>query len=633
MTRTTWRVRSAGRPAGAAGRVVATIFFLIWLAIPTVIIGFMVREAMRAAAPWSWREADCTILESGVSEDKSDNYTFTVRYQYAAGAASAVEAPPRVGTVYARGHSSSTDYSDPQRLVLRYPSGAKSTCWVNPDNPDEAVLKRKWPVVALMLPFPLLFIAIGVGGLWLTWRTAPPPGEAPITKPISGGAGRTVRLGARAVAAFFGLFLVIGLIVLVVMGASVLKAFTSGSWTPVEATVVSSGVRSHRGDDSTTYSVNILYRYVVDGRELRSNRYGFMGGSSSGYGGKYEIVRAYPPGRSFTAYVNPDDPADAVIERGFTSDMWVLLVPAVFMAVGGTGIYFALKFARRATVKFTVDSPRLAAPPAGRFVPSIKSAPQAGRLIGGSGDPITLAPRQSPLVKLIAVTIICLFWNGIVSIFLYQAIRSWTTGRGEACLSIFLIPFVAVGLGLVVGVGYTLLALFNPRCTLTLDRQPALGTIVEVRWTFTGRYDRIHRLDLRVEGREEATYRQGTNTRTDKNVFHVAGLLETSRALDIRTGKTRWTVPATTMHTFTSSNNKIVWVLVLHGHIQGWPDVKDEYVLNVEPLAASNLRSTSDEVSSRSDSEEEGPESDEDEESAPQAGRLGEDDHGSSRWT
>ena len=634
--RITFRVRPDGRPAGAAGRIVATIFFLIWLAIPTVMIGFMVREAIRESAPWRWREADCTILESGVSEKESDQYAFTVRYQYAAGAASAVEAPPRTGTEYARGYRGTTDYSDAQRLVLRYPPGARSTCWINPDDPDQAVLKRKWPLVALALPFPLLFVAIGLGGLWFTWRKKSPQKEHPKKTPISGG-GRAVRTGARAVAAFFGLLFVIGLIVLAAMGAKVRKVFASGSWTPVQATVVSSDVRSHRSDDSKTYSVNILYRYAIDGRELRANRYGFMGGSSSGYNGKRAIVRRYPPGTVFTAYVNPSDPVDAVIERGFTSDMWMLLVPALFMAVGGAGIYFALRFARRAAVGIA-ESPRLAAPPAGRFVPTKRSAPQAGRPTGG---PITLAPRHSPLAKLIGVTIFCLFWNGIVSIFLYHAVRSWSTGRGEVCLSIFLIPFVAVGLGLVVGVGYTLLSLFNPRCTVTLDRQPALGEAVEVLWTFTGRYDRIHHLVLRVEGREEATYRQGTNTHTDKNVFHVAGLFDTCRALDIRTGKARFTIPASTMHSFSSSNNKIVWALILHGHIQGWPDVKEEYVLSVEPLAPGKLSNADDEESARLaaplrgrvDSEEEVDQHDQAEDSAPQAERLTGEDELGTRWT
>jgi hypothetical protein len=398
------------------------------------------------------------------------------------------------------------------------------------------------------------------------------------------------------------------------MGGKALKVLSAGSWNQVPARVISSDVRSHRGDDSTTYSVNILYAYSIDGREYRSNRYGFMNASSSGYRGKKEIVRRYPAGTRFTAYVNPSDPTEAVIERGFTKDMFLLLVPAAFMGVGGIGIYYSARHAVRARLAAQLANGD--APVSGRFVRPMKtSAPEAGRLNMGRLNGLTLRPRHSPVAKIVGVTFICLFWNGIVSIFLYQVIKSWANGRGEVCLTVFLIPFVAVGVGLVFGVFYSLLALFNPRCALSLEKgQLALGEAVEMRWTFDGRYDRIHRLVLRVEGREEATYRQGTNTHTDKNVFYVLDLIDTTRALDIRAGKARWNVPAETMHSFSAPNNKIVWVLILHGHIQGWPDVKEEYPLTVGPLGAQRRV--------LSQVKEEDPSA----ESAPQAGRLNQED-------
>ena len=83
---------------------------------------------------------------------------------------------------------------------------------------------------------------------------------------------------------------------------------------------------------------------------------------------------------------------------------------------------------------------------------------------------------------------------------------------------------------------------------------------------------------------EEVTYRRGTDTVTDKHVFHRATVAETSRQMEIATGKARLSIPADTMHSFASSNNKIAWELCLHGEIEGWPDVKLEFGLNIEPL-------------------------------------------------
>ena len=59
----------------------------------------------------------------------------------------------------------------------------------------------------------------------------------------------------------------------------------------VDMMVVSSKVKSHDSDDGTTYSPYIAYRYEVSGEEFFGDQLSFMGGSSSGYAGKAEIVR------------------------------------------------------------------------------------------------------------------------------------------------------------------------------------------------------------------------------------------------------------------------------------------------------------------------------------------------------
>ena len=543
------------------------------------------------AAPWFWKSADCTVLESGVREvEPGGDYAFSVRYAYAAGPLSAVESAKREGDTYAIGYDGGADYSDALRLALRHPPGSRTTGYVDPADPTRAVLEREVPWVLFMTPVPVAFIAIGVGGLWFTWRGtdgAKAAGAAPISSGAS--AGKVSAKGAWVLVAFFGVFFVVGIAVMAALGGGVLDALSARSWTPVPATVVSSHVRTHRGD-STTYSVNVLYAYRVNDKEYRSNRYGFMGGSSGGYEGKRQLVGQYAPGTRFTAYVNPGDPVDAVIERGWTWDMLLVLVPLVFITIGGVGMFFSARHARRATAAAAAGTAACVRPlgtgrPAseGRYVvPARPSPSRAGARAA------TLKPRQSPAAKLVGFSVFALIWNGILSVFLYQVFKGWLSGRGEVCVSIFLVPFVAVGLFAIAGALHSLLSLFNPRCEVTLE--PAgveLGGAVEVKWLFNGRYDRIERLVLRVEGREEATYRQGTTTHTDKNVFALHELTDTTRAVDIRAGKTRWAVPTNAMHSFSAPNNKIAWVLCLHAHIRGWPDVKDEYVVEVAPLPKS----------------------------------------------
>ena len=572
----------APRRPGAAGRVGATIFFLFWLVIPSLFVVFIAHQAWRDGRTWLWDKVDCTILESGVTEVGSDpDYALSVKYAYAAGPVSAVEAKTRTGTTYAPGYKGGDDYAKAQRLALKYAPGSRTVCYVNPSNPDDAVLVRGGLWVLAMLPIPLLFLAIGVGGIWYTWGRPRPKPDA--ERPISSNAeGATSRGQFWFLVIFFSVFLIVGVAVTAAMVGSVVRGVTSRGWSPVPATVVSSNVRSHSGED-TSYSVNILYAYAVGGREYRSNRYNFMGGSSSGYQGKREIVDRHPPGTRVTAYVNPDDPTEAVIERGVTPGMLLLLAPLLFAGVGAGGVYFTVRQAGRGAgaapgAPSGTAWPRNQGPPPQRFVPSARG-PASAR------SSLTLKPAQSPGVKLAVMSGIARFWNGIVSVFLYNVVTGWSSGRGEVCLTIFLVPFVAVGVGLIVGMFYTLLALFNPRCTVTLSRDDlALGESVEFRWAFTGRYDRIHRLVLRVEGREEATYRRGTSTYTDKNVFYAQDLVDTTRATDVHSGTANWTVPADSVHSLATGNNTIVWTLAVHGHIHGWPDVDEEFPLRVAPL-------------------------------------------------
>ena len=148
---------------------------------------------------------------------------------------------------------------------------------------------------------------------------------------------------------FFSIFLVLGLVISYLLAVRpVLKILEARSWIPTPCVVISSEVRRHSDSDGSTYSINISYRYTFKGTEHQSNRYHFVGGSSSGYDGKAAVVGRFPAGASATCYVNPNNPTDAVLERGFTPDLWFGLIPLVFVAVGAGGIFSTLRGRRRA---------------------------------------------------------------------------------------------------------------------------------------------------------------------------------------------------------------------------------------------------------------------------------------------
>src|SRR5205085_10285465 len=134
--------------------------------------------------------------------------------------------------------------------------------------------------------------------------------------------------------------------------------------------------------------------------------------------------------------------------------------------------------------------------------------------------PRELQPRPSPLVKFFGAVGITCFWNGIVSVFVFQIIKGWHSGPFEWFLAAFLSIFVVVGLGLIGAVLYCFLALFNPQPRLVISPGVArLGDSLRIDWAVAGRVEALQNLQVRLEGREEATYTRGTNTCTDRSVF------------------------------------------------------------------------------------------------------------------
>jgi hypothetical protein len=86
---------------------------------------------------------------------------------------------------------------------------------------------------------------------------------------------------------------------------------------------------------------------------------------------------------------------------------------------------------------------------------------------------------------------------------------------------------------------------------------------------------------------EEVSYRQGTDTRTEKRRVHEQELyLEQELAID-RGGshevRRSFRLPPGAMHSFEASHNKVRWRIESEGKIPSWPDLKVHFPLIVYP--------------------------------------------------
>ncbi len=540
---------------GGCGRVVSTVFLSVFLFMGLVFCVLIVAEAVRELETWRWRQTPCEILTSAIEEtgDDEDPYRAAVAYRYT------VADKEYRGTVISRGNDGG-GYGAAQENAARYPLGGHTTCYVNPKNPAQAVLDRQLPWFLPFILIPLVFVAVGGGGIYLVWRPSParPEVETPVSDRAKGhGKGTSVAIAMGVLFIFIGgvLFVFIGLL-------PGLRLWRTQAWQPTPCSIISSTVRSHSSDDGTTYKVDILYEYRFGSQTLRSDRYDFANWSSSGYRSKREIVDHYHKGSEAVCYVDPDAPAEAVLERGFRLTYLVGLFPLLFFVAGCAALHLGLKQRPKSRSSAEYEEP---------------------------SGPITLEPTISPLVKLFAAMLFALFWNGIVSVFLYHLVDEWRHGSPDWFLAVFLVPFVLVGLASIAAIGYFFLALFNPRPVLEMQpSSPRLGESIHVQWRMRGNGGRINKLNIKLEGREEATYQRGTTTHTDKETFCRMRLKSTEFAVEIAQGSARTTIPEDTMHSFEGTNNKVVWAVSVKGDIPRWPDVNASFPIQVRPLRSSS---------------------------------------------
>jgi len=108
---------------------------------------------------------------------------------------------------------------------------------------------------------------------------------------------------------------------------------SSHDWTVTPCRILSSAVIEHPGK-STTYSIDITYRYQVAGQNFQSNRYDFTVGSTNDRDWREQVVQQDRAGTQTVCYVNPQNPAEAVLSRGYESNTASLIVPLVFSLVG-----------------------------------------------------------------------------------------------------------------------------------------------------------------------------------------------------------------------------------------------------------------------------------------------------------
>ena len=405
-------------------------------------------------------------------------------------------------------------------------------------------------------------------------------------------------LGRVGEAIFFGVFLALGIAGL----GALLYSLVVPEWranrhfAETRCEVISTRVdASQNRDGQAQYRPLIQIRYEVDGAPMVRETYDAAGWFSTNRDRALAVCQDFEPGKQYPCWYDPRFPENVVLARGYSGWLYVsLLVPISFIVIGAGGLGYTLyhwgtSAERRAALAGQAKQldPFESLSRNGQSHPTV---PDSENLKNSPGTklayrlPIAAAPGWTLFAMLVAT----LLWNCVALAFVVMAVRAHWRGEPDWLLTGFLIPFVAIGGGLVYYLVRQFLVTSGVGTTrIEISHHPLLpGGRYELLLSQEGRLE-VRSLQVALACDERATFRQGTDTRTETQRVFECKVAE-SKGFEISHGmpferKFELTVPLDAMHSFRAEHNEIAWKLVVRARLVGWPELERVFPLVVNP--------------------------------------------------
>jgi hypothetical protein len=197
------RAGSRARNSKAMGTVGKAVFFGVFLLVGGILTYVIaIRPLQKYFAATKWPETPCTIVSSTVGSHRGNKggttYSIDITYRYQ------VKGREFQSDTYSIMSGSSSGRSGKQRVVARYPAGSEAVCYVNPEDPTDALLSRElspWLLIGLV---PGVFLLIGVAGVASSIRSGLRGALARSTVPVLPGVSNVVSTPMLPVAPAIG---------------------------------------------------------------------------------------------------------------------------------------------------------------------------------------------------------------------------------------------------------------------------------------------------------------------------------------------------------------------------------------------------------------------------------------------
>jgi hypothetical protein len=189
--------------------------------------------------------------------------------------------------------------------------------------------------------------------------------------------------------------------------------------------------------------------------------------------------------------------------------------------------------------------------------------------------------------KFVGSVFAALFWNGIVSVFVWNLAADWNKmGAARWFMAAFLSPFVIVGGVLVLVVLVSALQWFASmlagRLEVELAEHPlSPGGVTRARVEQRGLFG-LAGVSVSLVCTESASYMAGTSKTTATREVSNRRLVDSDATGGRLPLEFDLCAPAGAMHSFEAPNNKIDWTLRVTGRLMGLP-FRDEFRLALVP--------------------------------------------------
>lgn len=414
------------------------------------------------------------------------------------------------------------------------------------------------------------------------------------------GARRTgsQRLGSYGEALFYSVLLLLGTVSFYLLLVQMIlpEWRANRRFVPHECVVENKALGESEIDNKPAFRPEILIRYELQGQtyrvwtyDINDHLYRYTQAEAE------EILAQFVVGEGYRCWYDPHDPTRVVLVRGYSWWVWLLLIlPASFVIVGLVGLIRALLLSgtsaeRRAAMKQKAAHLDLFddAEQRGLHFPSI---PKIAHLTDSPGTHLAfrLPVDASPHWNLAGVLAICLLWNGIVVTFAVANIHGHFAGEGDWLMTLLLLPFLVAGIGIIAfAVRRILLTAAVGNTRLEISDHPLVpGQTYELFIAHSG-HMRRKSLDVSLVCLEKATYRQGTDTRSESIAVYEQRLYHCDAFDDDAGTEFEETcqvyIPEGAMHSFQSGHNEIRWHLAVRSDLEQWPDYCREYPVIVHP--------------------------------------------------